>query len=313
MAAAQEVGTPESQAHYVAPREARALVRIPIEHAKVLRWYFGENQIAGIAIASDMGVMLERAALLAIRLSPCRHCGGDPAKDIPGSGSCPRKGSYRSAIKAWHMAEAKQAKAIYCETRADQQRLLDVACGLLDDGSPPPKTVCGEDLGSELPDWLTKQCPKCQGTGMRERRQNNRGGAVTARPTGSSAHGNPDAMHAIDETALELWSRTNRQLEEVCSESALARVALGMYYGPNGGSAGCLWRLTEAGDEFLATEPNPHKIPPDKLLENARQHHEQEPTPSRTALFSRMARECAEVWDHACAVWVRINPEVTAS
>jgi hypothetical protein len=313
MAAAQDIGTPTAPPHHFEPREVRALVRIPADHAKALRWYFGENLIAGIAIASDMGIMLERAALLAIRLSPCGQCGGNVAANIPGSGNAPRKGSHRAAVKAWHLAEAKQARAIYCETRADQQRLLEVACGLLDDGSPPPRTVCGEDLGQELPDWLTKQCPKCQGTGMRERRQNNRGGAVTARPTGSSAHGNPDAMHAIDESALELWSRTSRQLEVVCADSPLARVALGMYYGPGGGSVSCLWRLTEAGDAFLTEEPNPHKVAPDLLLANARKTQEDEPTPRRTAQFSRMARECAEVWDHTCATWVRLNPEAVLS
>lgn len=299
MAAAQEIGTPDAK--HLEPREARAFVRIHFEHAKTLRWYFGENLIAGIAIASDMGAMLERAALMAIRLVPCKACGGSQQEGRPGTGSCPRKGgSYEKARRRWWQTEAKRANRVLKDTDADVAEWNRVGVH---------NVISGETIGMQLPDELTKHCLKCQGTGMIERRQNNRGGAVTARPTGSSAHGNPDAMHAIDETALELWSRTSRQLEEVCAESVLARVALGMYYGPQGGSVGSLWRLTDAGESFLDSEPNPHKIQPDKLLENARSAHEEEPTPGRTSLFSRMARECAEVWDHACAVWVRQNPE----
>lgn len=305
MAAAQEVGTPRSELEHEAPREARSLVRIRHEDAKTLRWYFGENQIAGIAIASDMGMMLERAALMAIRLVPCKACGGSVQEDKPGTGSCPRRGgSYEKARRRWWQAEAKKAHKILKDTDADvaEWHRLGVT-----------NVISGETIGMQLPDDLTKHCLKCQGTGMLERRRNNRAGAVTARPTGSSAHGNPDAMHAIDETGLELWSRTSRRLEEICTESPLARVALGMYYSPAGGSVGCLWRLTEAGETFLAQEPNPHKLSPDRLLENARGAHEQEPTHRRTALFSQMARECAEVWDHTCAVWVRLNPAVDPS
>lgn len=311
MAAAQEIGTPvglgTERGH-----EARALVRIPIDDAKRLRWYFGENMIAGIAIASDMGIMLERAALMALRISPCRTCGGDPKTDQPGTGNAPRKGSYKAALDKWHREQARQAKAIYCATRAEAERLELVAGGFLEPGEKRAKIVCGEDLGNELPERVTRQCPRCQGTGMRERRANNRGGAVTARPTGSSQTGNPDAMHAIDEAALELWSRTSRDLEDVCTESALARVALQMYYSPGGGSAASLWRLTEAGDRFLEREPNPHKIRPDQLLENARSAQATEPTRSRTEMFSAIARESAEVWDLACATWVRVTSEVSA-
>jgi hypothetical protein len=304
MAAAQEIGTPGETTP--PEREVVHLVRIPHRHAQDLHWYFEEHSIAGVAIASDMGVMLERAALMAIRLVPCKSCGGSPMYDRPGTGNCPRRGSYASALRKWHVKQAEELGRKLVPLESDIAAWVAVKVGL-------STFVSSEALGSELPDDLTKFCKKCQGTGMLERRQSQNPGNVTARPTGSSSHGNPDAMHDIDDEGLQRWGRINRQLEDVCEESPLARVALGMYYGPGGGSISCLWQLTEPGDLFLANTPNPLKLSPEQIMSNARDEQAKEPSEWRTRLFSALARECGKVWDHACATWVKVNPEVVDS
>jgi hypothetical protein len=305
MTAVQEVGTPTTEVE--APeRDVPALVRIPHGQARDLHWYFEEHSIAGVAIASDMGAMLERAALMAIRLVPCKACGGSPLLDRPGTGNCPRRGSYTSALRKWHLKQADSMGRRLVPTEADIASWAAVKVAV-------DTFVSSEVLGTELPDDLTKFCKKCQGTGMLERRQSQNPGNVTARPTGSSSHGNPDAMHNIDDEGLQRWGRINRQLEDVCEESPLARVALGKYYGPGGGSISCLWELTESGDRFLANTPNPLKLSPDQIMGNTRDEQAKEPEEWRTRLFSALARECAKVWDHTCATWVRVNPEVTES
>lgn len=304
MAAAQQIGTPEETTP--PEREATALVRIPHQHARDLHWYFEEHSIAGVAIASDMGAMLERAKLMAIRLVPCKTCGGSPLHDRPGTGSCPRRGSYTSALRKWHLKQADELGRKLVPLESDIAAWVAVKVAM-------DTFVSSEALGRELPDDLTKYCQKCEGSGMLERRQSLSQGNVTARPTGSSSHGNPDAMHNVDDEGLQRWGRINRQLEDVCQESPLARVALGMYYGPDGGSISCLWQLTESGDRFLANTANPLKLSPEQIMSNARDEQTKEPTDSRTRLFSALARECAKVWDHTCATWVRVNPEVVES
>jgi hypothetical protein len=300
MAAAQEVGTPQTNEVESAP--APTLVRLDPQHAKDLRWYFGENLIAGVAVASDMGIMLERAAIMAIRLVPCRACGGDDKQDKPGTGNRPRwGGSYEAALRRYTKGVAKEKGLRWMPT-------VEVAKGWRDLGIK--NVVASEEIAAELPYKLTKHCLSCEGTGMKERRRNNRVGAVTARPTGSSMHGNPDAMHAISVVGLKRWGRVNRQLEEVCEQSARARVALQMYYGPNGGSISCLWELTESGNRFLETTENLRKLTPEQRMQNFRNEQAAEPTSEGTKLLSGIARECAEVWDHACATWVDLHFEV---
>lgn len=312
MAAAQEIGTPgaqEAPSAYITPNYQRTLVRIPSAQARDLHWYFGETLIAGIAIASDMGAMLERAEIYAVHLAPCKRCGGSVKDDRPGTGWSAKHGSYAKALRDWHRDLAKEKGFMLFENQEALDKWRGFFDLLNDAGSKGPALVLRAQLDTELPPGKTKRCQRCAGSGMILRRRNTRAGEITANPTGSSAHGNPDAMHAIDDQGLQRWGKVNRWLGSVCEESPLARVALGMYYSPTGGSIGALWELTNTGEAFLASEPNPLGLQPERLMLNARDTQVSEPTAARAAMLSRLARECAEVWEHACAVFVRLNPE----
>lgn len=269
--------------------------RISADDSSELRWYFSDPQIAGVGTGSNMGAMLERAAIMAIALSPCNKCGGSRDTDSPGTGYCARAGgAYQKALDRYRRAEAKKLGLRLCSDRetAEEWKRLGIA-----------KVATGEDIAQELPDHLTKRCQKCEGTGMVQRRRNNRGGPQTVKATGSSVNGNPDAMHWVDEQALARFAGVGRKLDRVMAVSRMARACLGVYYAPGGGSIGSLWRLTEEGQRFIRVTPNPQDVAPEQLMQNEREDNRQHPTAERTAMFSKIAQQSAELWDQACRTW----------
>jgi hypothetical protein len=269
--------------------------RINAEDSTELRWYFSDPQIAGVGTGSNMGIMLERAAIMAIALSPCNKCGGSRDDDRPGTGYCARiGGTYQKALDRYRKMEAKKLGLRLCADRAaaDEWKRLGIT-----------KVATGEDIAQELPDHLTKRCQKCEGTGMVQRRRNNRSGPQTVKATGSSVNGNPDAMHWVDEAALARFASVGRKLDRVATVSPLARACLGAYYAPGGGSIGSLWRLTEEGQRFLRVTPNPQEVAPDQLMQNEREHNREHPMAERTVMFSKIAQQSAELWDQACRTW----------
>src|SRR5690606_5464737 len=136
-----------------------------------LRWYFSDPQIAGVGTGSNMGLMLERAALMAISLVPCKRCGGSVEEDRVGTGYCARGGgSYEKALERHRKELAKKHGLRYCpsaEVASEWKRL-----GIQKVASP-------EELAEELPPELTKRCLKCEGTGMVQRRRNGHTGPQT--------------------------------------------------------------------------------------------------------------------------------------
>lgn len=279
------------------PEPVSGVRRIHASDAGELRWYFSDPQIAGIGGSGGLGAMLERAAVMAIQLVPCTRCGGDRETDRPGTGACARDGGgYGKALERHWRAEAKR---LGLRLVAD----VETARGWRDLGV---KAVAGEEIAQHLPDKMTKHCYKCDGSGMTQRRRSNRGGAVTARATGSSVHGNPDAMHWIDEAGLARYGRITRQLDQVGKRSHGALAALSVYFGPQGGSAAALWQLTAEGRRFIERTANAHHLSAEELMQNEREAHRMSPSVERALMFSRIAREAAEVWDAACAAWLDV-------
>lgn len=273
-------------------------VRIAEDDSRELRWYFSEPMIAGVGSGGSLGAMLERAAIMAIALVPCRRCGGSSADDRPGSGYCPKGGgNYQKALARYWKDQAKQMglRLVDSLETAEGWRKLGV------------KATYGGEIAEDLPPHMTKRCQRCEGSGMVQRRRNNRGGPQTVKATGSSVNGNPDAMSWIDEQALARYATVTRKLDRVRERSATARAALAIYYRPGGGSIGDLWVLTDEGRRFYEQTKSAQDMAPDALMANERELQRVSPTVDRTLMFSRIARESAEVWNEACAVWAEVT------
>jgi hypothetical protein len=275
--------------------------RIDAADARELRWYFSDPAIAGVGSGGTLGAMLERASVMAVQLVPCARCGGDRATDKPGSGWCAKGGgNYQKALKRYWRDDAKRRGLRLC---AD----IESAQGWRKLGPEYAKFVAGEEIAEALPDNLTKRCVQCEGSGMVQRRRNNRTGPQTVKSTGSSVHGDPDAATWIDEQALARYGSIARLLDRARERSLLARAALAVYFAPAGGSIGSLWPLTDEGRRFWEETPNPQRVPPEALMQNERESNRVSPSVARTVMFSKIARQCADVWDETCAVWAQVS------
>ncbi len=273
--------------------------RIDANDARELRWYFGDPTIAGVGAGGSMGAMLERAAIMATHLVACQRCGGDRDTDTPGTGYCARGGGgYKKALNAYRKDFAKQKGLRLVDTKEDaaEWRRLGVN-----------NVASADEVAEWLPDNLTKRCVRCEGTGMVQKRRSNSAGAQTVRSTGSSVHGDPNAMHCIDEQALARYGAITRLLDAVRNKSLRARAALAIYFSPTGGSIGSLWLLTEEGGRFYERTDNPRHLAPEALMQNEREDNREHPRAERTIAFGRIASQCSAVWDEACAVWAEVS------
>jgi hypothetical protein len=210
MAAAQVVGFPPGQ---VPDGEVSAEISDVLDDfdAAELRWYV---KVGGLALlsSSTMGPMLERAQLHSSHARGCRSCGGDPVRNIGGTGWTIGKRSRASRLTPTELAIAKWAKS-----KLRRQLLADTPCG------------------------------KCQGTGWRPagRRVVPRA-RQTARPMGSSIK--KSSGPSVTVRHMEVLAIVGRRLGLVGPKHAATFLA---YFDEDGGSTLGLWALTPAGKTLL--------------------------------------------------------------
>lgn len=176
-----------------------------------LRWYF---RVGGLAMfsSSTMGPMLEHAAMAGSHARGCRSCGGDPVRNIGGTGWTVGKRPRAAKLTATELELAKWARGKY-----RQQFLADTPCR------------------------------KCSGTGWRPagRRVVPRA-RQTARPTGSSIKKSSGPSVTVNN--LEVLAIVGRRLDQVGPKHAATFMA---YFDEEGGSLLGLWELTPAGKTLL--------------------------------------------------------------
>lgn len=290
MAAAQKVGVDSG----LAPL-SKGVHRIEASDAQELYWYFSDPLVAGMGgdSGSGFGAILARAELFAVRMRPCKRCGGDPQTDKAGTGFQHKDGKrYATELKRFQKTEAKRMGL----------RLVDAGSveGWRALGIP---AATAEQIAEQLPDKLTRRCKRCAGEGLVAARPP-RSGVQTARPTGSSKQGGGHGVGNFgDETALQRYGWISRMLSRVHQQSAEARAALGCYYAPGSEGIAGLWPLTPSGKGFFLSLENPHNVSPDELLHSEREAQRQNPKLERTMAFAAIARETAELWSRACYAW----------
>lgn len=213
MAAAQVVGFPTEQVSVGDASEAIEEVSDVLDDfdAQDLKWYF---RVGGLAMfsSSTMGPMLERASLFGAHARGCRACGGDPKRDIGGTGWTIGKRPRASVPTATEIAIARWGKGIY-----RQQLFAD------------------------------EPCRKCSGTGWRPAGRRVVPRALqTARPMGSSVKkaGGPSATVKH----LEVLAIVGRRLDQIGTDDAATFLA---YFDEEGGSILAVWALTPAGKTLL--------------------------------------------------------------
>jgi len=269
-------------------------IRIDADDSRELYWVHTDPLVAGAGSNSGcFGAMLARAEMFAVKMYPCKRCGGDKHSDRAGTGSCHRDGrTYAVELRKYRRAKAKELKLRLVATSecAAEWRALGIPA------------ASGEEIAEELPERLTKHCQRCSGTGMVPGRPP-RSGPQTARPTGSSKGGNNEPSVMVDEGALQRYGRMSRLLAEVHRRSAEARAAIGIYFAPGSEGIPGLWPLTEAGRKFVSGLDNPHKLNPFELLHSEREAQRQNPNAGRAIVFGSIARECAECWHRTCKTW----------
>jgi hypothetical protein len=245
-------------------RSALAAVRISSTDADDLRWYFRDG-LKRLEQPSNMQAQLDRLSLYFHCAKPCTDCGGDVQKSIAGCGWIPTKSKGRPPT--------------------DWERSM---LGMLD---------C-------LPPAADKLCPKCEGKGWVEgKRSRASRGPQTARPTGSSKHGNPGREVGGSESLARL-GRVSRRLAMVRERSYVAAGAIAAYYSPDGGDFGALWHLTPAGRKML--KANPHGLPHQQLFANLREAQTKTPTDGRRAQFDAANEQARELYQHAVEVWGQV-------
>lgn len=209
MAAAQVVGFPSGQ---VPAGEVSEIDDVIDDFdAQDLKWYV---RVGGIACfsSSTMGPMLDRARLMGSHARGCRACGGDPKRNIGGTGWTCGKRPRTTQVTATELAIAKWSKSLH-----RQKLFADEPCG------------------------------KCAGTGWRPagRRVVPRE-RQTARPMGSSIKkaGGPSATVKH----MEVLAIVGRRLDQIGPEHTATFLA---YFDEDGGNILAVWALTPAGRTLL--------------------------------------------------------------
>lgn len=210
MVAAQVVGVPAEQAS-VGEGDIEVSDVLDDFDANELRWYV---KVGGLAMlsSSTMGPMLERAKLQSSHARGCRSCGGDPVRNIGGTGWTLGNRPRAVVPTATEIAIAKWAKGKF-----RRQLLADAPCG------------------------------KCNGTGWRPagRRVVPRS-RQTARPMGSSIK--KSSGPSVTVKHMEVLAIVGRRLGLIGPKHAATFLA---YFDEDGGSTLGLWALTPAGKTLL--------------------------------------------------------------
>ncbi len=230
-----------------------------------LRWYCRSGGF-GVFAPSSTGALMAQLDMFARVAIPCTACGGDPATNKPGCGFITRKVVGRPPT----------------EYERAMLALLDL------------------HPGETLPPDPDTECTKCGTYGwLFGKKRPPSGGAITARPTGSSKHNS--AGVSVSDGNITRLGLVSRRLAAVQAVAPAARWALEAYHAPDGGDPGALWHLVPAGKTMLKT--NPHKLPPAQLFANVRAEQAERPSEKRAKLIAAATEQATELYAASCRTW----------
>lgn len=225
----------------------------------------------GVFEHSPFGAMLNRAEMFAKVARPCLRCGGDRKRWIGGTGFV-----SRDTGKSPTEPSAKQK---------EWMALLDI------------------ELPPALGDTLCGDC-KGRGWGM-PRSRSQGGGAITARPMGSSIR--QQAGVEMDVADLARLGRVSAMLNAVRATSIVSWATLEVAFAPHGTERSAGWHITPAGHKMLKT--NPQKLPPAQFFANERASQAADPKPNRKALFDAAETQWVAQLEQACRLWNECKAE----
>ncbi len=230
--------------------------------AQDLKWYF---KVGGLAMfsSSTMGPMLERAEMQGSHARGCRACGGDPKRNIGGTGWTVGKKPKVTKVTPEQLAIAQWAKDIF------RQRI-----------------------------FADEPCRKCSGTGWRPAGRRVVPRALqTARPMGSSVKKSSGGGSVLVKH-MEVLAIVGRRLDQIGPEDAATFLA---YFDDDGGSIMAVWALTPAGRTLLRR--NSTDLDPVRFFENQRLDQEQHKDAGRQALFDAADEQAASRISRASLKW----------
>lgn len=257
--------------------------RISGAHQEDLRRFFREGFLR-FGQSSNFGAQIERLSMYGVHARPCRKCGGDPERNIPGTGFVTDGKEFKEYLKAARLFDASVDLQTWLDRHNSTRFERD------DDGNLRAVRLVNGEI----------TCGDCSGTGWKSGARRRSRGPITARPTSVTQHyaRPPDVVSEVNIAWIGLMSR---RIEAVRALSPIAAETLREYFDPAGGSPAVLWHLTPAGRTML--RGNGRKLPQKQFFENLRDEQKMKPTDKRARQFKAADEQARELLDEMHRVW----------